>query len=67
VNAATDTGQTPLHLAAATGQPRVSRILIENGADPKSKDKSGKTPIFYASRNKHPVTTDLLQQYAEKD
>jgi hypothetical protein len=42
-NARTDTGQTPLHLAAATGQPRVARVLIENGgADPKSKDKTAR-------------------------
>ena len=66
-NARTDTGQTPLHLAAATGQPRVARLLIERGADPKSKDKHGKTPIFYASRNKHPITTEALQPYAAKD
>ena len=67
VNAATDAGQTPLHLAAATGQPKISRLLIERGADPRSKDKDDRTPLFYASRNKHPMTTEVLQQYATKD
>jgi ankyrin repeat protein len=50
VNATTDTGQTPLHLAAATGQPRYRAFSSNAAPIPTSKDKNGKTPLFYASR-----------------
>lgn len=67
IKATTDAGQTALHLSAATGQPKLSKYLIEKGADPQSKDADGKTPLFYASRNQHPQTTALLQQYSSKN
>jgi len=67
INAKSESGQTALHLSAATGQPRLSKYLIEQGADPQSQDADGKTPLFYASRNQHPQTTALLQQYSNNN
>ena len=35
------------------------------GADPNSTDRDGKTPLFYASRNGHPITTGVLNKYVK--
>ncbi|XP_076349237.1 tRNA endonuclease ANKZF1-like isoform X2 [Tachypleus tridentatus] len=43
-----DTGSTLLHVAAKEGQREVVRLLMENGADPNTKDKFGKTPYLMA-------------------
>ena len=55
-----------LHLSASTGQPKLSKYLIENGADPLTKDADGKIPLDYAVQNQHPITTKLLQGYSDK-
>ena len=54
VNARDTRGEwTPLHLAAWFGKsPAVVRALIQAGADTGLKDKSGRTPLDYARRNK---------------
>ena len=65
--AKTEAGQTPLHLAAATGQPKRTEYLIEQGADPKSTDRDEKTPLYYASRNGHPITTGVLKKYVSRN
>ena len=59
-------GQTVLHLSASTGQPKLSKYLIEKGANPLTKDADGKIPLDYAVQNQHPVTTKLLKGYSEK-
>ncbi|XP_022238619.1 ankyrin repeat and zinc finger domain-containing protein 1-like isoform X2 [Limulus polyphemus] len=43
-----DTGSTLLHVAAKEGQREIVRLLMENGADPSTKDKYGKTPYLMA-------------------
>ncbi len=54
VNARDTRGEwTPLHLAAWFGKsPAVIRALIQAGADARLKDKSDRTPLDYARRNK---------------
>jgi ankyrin repeat protein len=41
-------GQTALHLAAASGHEDAVRMLIEKGANPTVKDRSGRTPADLA-------------------
>ena len=62
-----ESGQTVLHLSAATGQPKLTRFLIERGADPRVRDNDDKRPIDYAIQNKHPQTTAVLKQLTPKD
>lgn len=37
-------GQGPLHLAATHGLQRVTRLLLQSGADPQRRDTAGRTP-----------------------
>uniref|UniRef100_A0A3P9KA64 Uncharacterized protein n=1 Tax=Oryzias latipes TaxID=8090 RepID=A0A3P9KA64_ORYLA len=48
VNAITDRGQTPLHLAASTGLLDCAEILVNAGADVSAKDNRGYTPLDLA-------------------
>lgn len=41
-------GGTPLIDAASIGVPEIIRLLIESGADPRVKDKTGKTALDYS-------------------
>ena len=45
VNAASDDGTTPLHVASTYGQLNAVNALIENGADPFLVDQEGMTPL----------------------
>uniref|UniRef100_A0A1A8HZC0 Ankyrin repeat and SOCS box-containing 16 n=2 Tax=Nothobranchius kuhntae TaxID=321403 RepID=A0A1A8HZC0_NOTKU len=45
VNATTDSGQTPLHLAASEGLLECVEILVKAGADVLAKDSMGLTPL----------------------
>lgn len=38
-------GITPLHCAAYSGSPKVVRLLLDRGCDPKAKDKDNRYPI----------------------
>jgi ankyrin repeat protein len=58
-------GQTALHLAAATGQPNLTKFLIERGADVHKVDFDGQLPVYYARRNHHPQTTAVLERAAK--
>jgi ankyrin repeat protein len=42
--------RTPLHHAAAMNRPRIVRLLLELGADPKATDATGGTPMTTASQ-----------------
>lgn len=50
INARTNDGATPLMLAALSAKLRLVKFLISKGADPKHKDKAGKTAYDYALR-----------------
>eukprot|EP00803_Ostreobium_quekettii_P000338 evm.model.scf_691.1 EVM.evm.TU.scf_691.1 scf_691:8479-9711(-) len=45
-----DGGDTPLHLAAAFGQPGVLRALLEHGARVRVQNTGGFTPLHWGSR-----------------
>ena len=67
VNAATNTGLTPLHQAAYRGDVEmVKELVIQAGADVNAIAKNGRTPIFYAaSRGKASTVNCLLENKAE--
>lgn len=50
INTPTDTGRTPLHMAASSCQPDVVSILLEYGADAGLADRDGLQPIHMAIR-----------------
>ncbi|MBY9021902.1 MAG: ankyrin repeat domain-containing protein, partial [Candidatus Lokiarchaeota archaeon] len=44
---------TPLHYSAIYGETEVSKLLIDNGANPNIKNKKGKTPLdLFTDKNK---------------
>jgi ankyrin repeat protein len=46
--------------AAAEGQYRVVRILLQYGADPDLKDADGETARMFAIQNGHTAVAELL-------
>lgn len=76
VNAASETGQTPLHAAAAIGANGVVRFLVERGARLDAKTRQGRTPLDEALRGVanidgapgegHEDTTALLRELMAK-
>jgi ankyrin repeat protein len=66
LHAINEKGQTALHLAAATGQPKLTKFLIERGADVHKADFDGQLPVYYARRNHHPQTTAVLERAARE-
>lgn len=53
-------GWTHLHIATKSKQIKTAKLLISCGADVNTPDKSGKTPIFYATDNGDLKMTKLL-------
>jgi ankyrin repeat protein len=51
VNAKDRLDTTPLHYAALYGNTESVRILLDRGADPKTRNKSEATPLIYAAYN----------------
>ena len=49
-NGVNNEGKTPLHLAMKKGNKNIIELLIKNGANTEFKDKKGKIPIDYASK-----------------
>ena len=61
VNAASKSGQTPLHLAAERGSHELCSILIESGgANPNLQDLDGNTPLHLAVRSRQVYTIRRL-------
>ena len=54
---------TPLLLAVETGSEKISRKLIEAGADPEVKNAEGETCLIIAVKNKFPNIVALLLEY----
>jgi ankyrin repeat protein len=65
LHAINEEGQSALHLAAATGQPKLTKFLIERGADVHKVDFDGRLPVYYARENRHPQTTSVLERAAK--
>jgi ankyrin repeat protein len=56
-------GVRPIHSAAAVGDHEAVRALLEAGADPAVKQKSGHTPLDAAIQNGDAELERLLRQY----
>ena len=55
-----NTGETPLHVAAAFNASVVASILIANDADIRAKDSGGRTPLHHAARENAAAAAGLL-------
>ncbi|XP_026575080.1 ARF GTPase-activating protein GIT2 isoform X1 [Pseudonaja textilis] len=53
-------GNTPLHVAAKTGQVLQAELLAVYGADPGTPDSCGKTPVDYARQGGHHELAERL-------
>jgi ankyrin repeat protein len=53
-------GKTPLMLAAVEGQPEIIRLLMEYGANIRTRDKLGNTALIYAASAGHDAAVDAL-------
>lgn len=53
-------GSTPLHIAAAAGQDKAVRWLVENGADVNAIDRWDGTPLDFATESGDETTVDTL-------
>lgn len=58
----TDYGhRTPLHVAAAEGNPQATQLLVKEGADVLAKDRHGFTPLDEARVSEDQATIQLLE------
>ena len=53
-------GDTALHAACLRGQYKMTKLLLEAGADEQAKQSSGYTPLHYACLNDRPGCVRLL-------
>ena len=60
VNAIDYVESTPLHAAAAMGEPKVVEILVKNGASPFARDAEGLTPLHLAANGGHLAAAKVL-------
>ena len=61
VDALSDSDATPLHQAVLQHHPEAVKLLIRSNADLNSQNKSGYTPLDYATANGWADLADLLQ------
>lgn len=54
-------GLTPLHYAASSRQPLVTKLLLENGAQVQSQDENGRTPLHEAVGTEGDVAKNQVQ------
>ncbi|KII89151.1 hypothetical protein PLICRDRAFT_160296 [Plicaturopsis crispa FD-325 SS-3] len=52
--------RTPLHVAALNGSASCARLLIKSGALVHLRDSLGHSPLYYAARQGHEETVDVL-------
>lgn len=50
MNVRYEDGQTPIHLAAKTGNLEIANLLAENGADVNVESAEGYSPLFIACK-----------------
>lgn len=56
-------GLTPMHMAVIFTSGDLIKMLIDEDARINEKDDKGKTPLYYAQRNGHLKTADMLKIY----
>lgn len=61
-DARTQTGSTPLHLAATNADLSALKALIAAGADPNARDQDGLTPLHMAAYTQSAKQAELLLQ-----
>jgi ankyrin repeat protein len=49
INARTELGSTPLHIAATSANPAIAKLLVARGADINAKDNNDTTPLHIAA------------------
>lgn len=49
INARTELGSSPLHIAATNSDPEVAKLLVEKGANINARDNNGNTPLHLAA------------------
>lgn len=50
VNARSNNGSTPLHIAASLGNKQITELLIDKGADVNAKDRHNRNPLYFAAK-----------------
>src|SRR5207249_2534194 len=66
-NARSQSGGTPLHTAAFTGDHEVAGRLLARGADPAIANRDGKTALDIARERRHTEVARLLEERARPD
>ena len=61
VDALSDSNATPLHQAVRQNRPEAVELLIRSNADLNNRNKSGHTPLDYATANGWDALARLLQ------
>lgn len=51
---------TPLHIAAVYGRPKVVELLLQKGATVDARNGGGYTPLHFSAMNKHREVAELL-------
>ena len=54
---------TPLHIASANNDYQMIKLLLDNGANVKKKDKFGRTPFLLAIKNGNLKIASLLVRF----
>ena len=60
INAVSERGSTPFHIAVYYGHRDLAEYLISQKADVEAENPSGYTPLFYAAMKNHTGLVDLL-------
>jgi ankyrin repeat protein len=55
-----ETEASAIHFAAKGGSPKVVQSMLYRGLSANSKDKWGRTPLFYTAEHNHPLCTTVL-------
>jgi len=63
LDAASPNGTTPLMMAAHYGTPMATKLLLEEGADPRIKNQLGLTALAFARRANKPESVQYIEAF----